>query len=401
MKKRCSEPLISIVVPIYNVQKYVSKCIDSIIGQTYHNLEIILVDDGSTDSSPQICDEYSKRDNRIKVIHKINEGLVSARKAGVLAAIGDYIAYVDGDDWIEQNMYEQLVYKINDADMVICGVKRDYGKYVSCEMNKVKDRSYEGKELIETVFKRMMYTGDFFERGIQPHVYNVLFTADLLKRNQLQISNEIRVGEDAACLYPTLLEAEKICVTSECFYHYQMRDNSIMGVNDETELERYKILYSYLRMRFSAKEELKENLFYQLDHFMLFMLMLKEIGLLQDGSDLFPYKGLSLNDKIVVYGAGRFGCEIVAYLKKRNEYSVVLWIDRNARGNVKEVEEIWKVSFDYILIAVLMKEMADEIVDYIIKLGIPKEKIKTIDMEQIGKGKEKIKKLLKYNDLQL
>ena len=180
-----------------------------------------------------------------------------------------------------------------------------------------------------------------------------------------------------------------------------MRDNSIMGVNDETELERYKILYSYLRMRFSAKEELKENLFYQLDHFMLFMLMLKEIGLLQDGSDLFPYKGLSLNDKIVVYGAGRFGCEIVAYLKKRNEYSVVLWIDRNARGNVKEVEEIWKVSFDYILIAVLMKEMADEIVDYIIKLGIPKEKIKTIDMEQIGKGKEKIKKLLKYNDLQL
>lgn len=395
MKMQCSEPLISIVVPIYNVQKYVRKCIDSIIGQTYHNLEIILVDDGSTDSSSQICDEYSKRDSRIKVIHKINGGLVSARKVGVQIAMGDYIAYVDGDDWIEQNMYEQLVYKINDADMVICGVERDYGKHVSYEVNKVKDRLYEGKDLVEKVFKRMMYTGRFFERGIQPHVYNVLFTADLLKHNQLQISDEIRVGEDAACLYPALLETEKICVTSECFYHYQMRDNSIMGVNDKTELERYKILYSYLRMRFSEKEQLKENLLCQLDYFMLFMLMLKEIGLLQGGSDLFPYKGVSPNDKIVIYGAGRFGCEIVDYLKDRDEYSVVLWVDRNTRGNVKEVEEIRKVSFDFILIAVLMKEMADEIADYIIKLGIPKEKIKTIDMEQIGKGKEKIEKLLR------
>lgn len=395
MKKQCSDPLISIVVPIYNVEKYVENCIDSIIKQTYLNLEIILVDDGSTDSSPQICDEYSKSDSRIKVIHKVNGGLVSARKAGVRAATGDYIAYVDGDDWIEPNMYEQLFHKINGADVIICGVERDYGNHISYEINKVKDGLYEGAELVDTIYKKMMYTGVFFERGIQPHVYNILFRADLLRHNQLQVSDEIRVGEDAACLYPALLEAKKICLISECFYHYQMRDTSIMGVKDKTELDRYKILYDYLRRRFSEKKELKENLIDQLNYYMLFMLMLKEIGTLQDGTELFPYKGVSPNDKIVIYGAGRFGCEIVGYLKDQGEYSVVLWVDRNARENVKEVQEIKGVSFDFILIAVLMKEMADEIANSIIKLGIPEEKIKTVDMEQIEKGKAKIETLLK------
>lgn len=395
MKKQCSDPLISIVVPIYNVEKYVENCIDSIIEQTYPNLEIILVDDGSTDSSPQICDEYSKSDSRIKVIHKVNGGLVSARKAGVRAATGDYIAYVDGDDWIEPNMYEQLFHKINGADVIICGVERDYGNHISYEINKVKDGLYEGAELVDTIYKKMMYTGVFFERGIQPHVYNVLFRADLLRHNQLQVSDEIRVGEDAACLYPVLLEARKICMTSECLYHYQMRDNSIMGVKDKTELERYKILYDYLRRIFSEKKELKENLIDQLNYYMLFMLMLKEIGILQDGKELFPYKGVSRNDKIAIYGAGRFGCEIVGYLKAQGEYSVVSWVDRNARENVKEVQKIRGVSFDFILIAVLMKEMADEIADNLIKLGIPEAKIKTIDMEQIKKGKAKIETLLK------
>lgn len=398
MKKQYSNPLISIVVPIYNVEKYVEKCIDSISRQTYDNLEIILVDDGSTDTSPQICDEYAKKDSRIKVIHKINEGLVSARKAGVQVAVGDYIAYVDGDDWIEQNMYEQLVYKINDVDVVICGVERDYGKHVSYEINKVKDGIYEGEELIEKIYKKMIYTGVFFERGIQPHVCNALFRADLVKHNQLQISNEIRVGEDAACLYPTLLEAGKICVTSECFYHYQMRDNSIMGVNDKTELERYKILYSYLRKRFSEKEEFKENLIYQLDYLMVFMLMLKEIGTLQDGSGLFPYTGLSLNDKIIIYGAGRFGCELKRYLCEKEQSQLVLWVDKNVRENVRNVMEIKTAVFDYIVIAVLIKEIADEIEESIIKIGIPNEKIKKIDMLQIERQRQKISDILSFNN---
>ena len=98
---------ISIIVPVYNVENYIHRCLDSLMDQTYKNLEIILVDDGSTDSSGIICDEYSKKDRRIQVIHKKNGGLVSARKAGILLATGEYSTYVDSDDWIEDSAYEK------------------------------------------------------------------------------------------------------------------------------------------------------------------------------------------------------------------------------------------------------------------------------------------------------
>ena len=116
---------ISVIVPIYKTEQFLSKCIDSIINQTYKNLEIILVDDGSPDNCPKICDEYAKRDNRIKVIHKENGGLSSARNAGIEIATGDFSAFVDSDDWIDSDMYESLV-KLSDeynADIAECGYR--------------------------------------------------------------------------------------------------------------------------------------------------------------------------------------------------------------------------------------------------------------------------------------
>lgn len=101
--------MISVIVPIYNIQEYLPQCIDSIINQTYTELEIILVDDGSTDSGGSICDEYALNDSRVKVIHKKNGGLVSARKAGIRAAHGEYITFVDGDDWIERDTYQKYL----------------------------------------------------------------------------------------------------------------------------------------------------------------------------------------------------------------------------------------------------------------------------------------------------
>ena len=113
---------ISVIVPVYNVEKYLEKCIDSILSQTFKNFEIILVDDGSTDSCGIICDEYERLDNRVKVIHKINGGLSSARNSGLEIASGEYVAFVDSDDWIDKNMYQELYNeaKKNNADIVQC-----------------------------------------------------------------------------------------------------------------------------------------------------------------------------------------------------------------------------------------------------------------------------------------
>ena len=117
--------MISVIVPIYNVEKYVNKCVGSIVNQTYTNLEIILVDDGSPDRCPEICDEWAKKDSRIKVIHKKNGGLSDARNAGMKIASGDYIAFVDSDDWIAPEMYERLLMAIknDNSDIAACAVK--------------------------------------------------------------------------------------------------------------------------------------------------------------------------------------------------------------------------------------------------------------------------------------
>ena len=118
------QPALSVIVPVYNVEKYLDRCIRSIAGQTYTNLEIILVDDGSTDHCGEICDEWSRKDTRIQVFYKKNGGLVSARKAGLKTASGQYIAYVDSDDWIEENMYERMMELMlcNHSDIVTSGL---------------------------------------------------------------------------------------------------------------------------------------------------------------------------------------------------------------------------------------------------------------------------------------
>ena len=154
MSELCGEAKISVIVPVYNIENYVRRSVESIIGQTYNNLEIILVDDGSTDNSGKLCDGYEHSDKRIKVIHKKNGGLVSARKAGIAEATGAYAAYVDGDDWIEENMYVELAKKIKNADVVVTGVTRDYIKSSVCEINKMPEGIYERDTLSDILRER-------------------------------------------------------------------------------------------------------------------------------------------------------------------------------------------------------------------------------------------------------
>ena len=168
--------LLSVIVPIYNVESYLPRCLKSIINQTYRNLEIICVDDGSTDNSGVIAEEYAKRDKRIKVIHKENGGLVSARKAGVLNASGEYLTYVDSDDWIEQTMYEDLLFlaKKEDADIVTSGDIRDYGTYNVEEPEYVQPGVYRDEKILK-LKSEMISTKFFFRKNISTHVVDKIF----------------------------------------------------------------------------------------------------------------------------------------------------------------------------------------------------------------------------------
>lgn len=210
-------PKVSVIVPVYNVEKYLSKCIDSIINQTLSNIEIILVNDGSTDNSGKIIDEYAKKDSRIKVIHKKNGGQGSARNAGLDIAKGEYIGFVDSDDWIDSNMYEKLYInaKEKSLDISICGRK------IWSESNVLKCKIDVKNEFIYNLQKILLeYIVDYLLYPYTVSTCNKIYKSKILKVNDIKFDNVENVGsEDALFNIDVLLNVDKIASTSSTYYN--------------------------------------------------------------------------------------------------------------------------------------------------------------------------------------
>ena len=213
--------LVSIIIPIYNISQYLHRCIDSVCNQTYRNLQIILVDDGSTDESAKICDQYANMDDRIQIIHKPNGGLVSARKSGLRAATGKYVGYVDGDDWIEQDMYERMVREMEtlSVDMVETDAYMDMGDESVFMSNRLTYGIYN----TDAVIPQMLCDEEFNICPLKAYVWSKLFRKDLLENVQYLVDDTISFGEDVAVTYPYILQCSKISVIDYAGYHYVQR----------------------------------------------------------------------------------------------------------------------------------------------------------------------------------
>lgn len=327
--------MISIIVPVYNVDKYLIQCVDSICGQTYADLEIILVDDGSTDSSGRICDEYALKDTRIKVIHKENGGLVSARKAGVRAATGQYVGSVDGDDWIEPDMYEKLYrsMKAYNVDAVMCGRFDDTGSVSKRVYHGVGEGRYDKERLIAEVYPQMIVGEVFFDWNIFPGIWDKLFKKEKIIPYQMDVDDRIAMGEDAACIYPALLNVDSIYVMHECLYHYRQTTSSMVkSIRDhKDESVRFRLLYNTVSKSFE-KDKGIYDLREQWLKYMLFLMLPRADDLYCgfDGLDyLFPFGGIKKGSRIALYGAGTYGQRLYNYLEKTNFCHVVLWLDKN------------------------------------------------------------------------
>ncbi|AGK95887.1 glycosyltransferase family 2 protein [Clostridium pasteurianum] len=214
---------ISIIVPIYNVEKYLEKCLDSILGQAFKDFELILVDDGSPDNCGSICDRYLKLDSRIKVIHKENGGLSSARNAGLDIAVGEYIGFVDSDDWVDANMYTRLysIAKETDADIVQCRFKKSYDE----KINNIKTNTNKF-ELIDK-FKALNNLIAYGEMHVQMVVaWNKLYRKSLF--NEIRFPNG-KIHEDEFTTYKLLYKSNKVALTENELYYYRQTSNSIMN----------------------------------------------------------------------------------------------------------------------------------------------------------------------------
>lgn len=211
--------LISVIVPIYKVEAYLPKCVDSLLNQTYRNLEIVLVDDGSPDGCGAICDDYAAKDSRIRVIHKQNGGLSSARNAGIDMAKGDYIAFVDSDDWLEPDAYESMLDAAlrHDAPMVCAGRYDVDGSTGEREVGLCpeKEETITGKELVGRIF-----LWDHLDSA----AWDKLYTRDLFREIRYPLG---KIVEDVPTTYRIALKAGKVVMLNKPVYNYLHRPNSI------------------------------------------------------------------------------------------------------------------------------------------------------------------------------
>lgn len=223
--------LVSVVVPVYNVYKYLSECINSILAQTYTNIEIILVDDGSTDGCGTLCDEYDKQHTNIRVIHRENSGLGIARNTGIDNAAGKYIAFVDGDDHIGDRHIEKLITCIDEYDGDACygGYRRQFEKDCLVIENPLKDRVYQGYDIISQFLPHMFGRLNYAVRNdIQMSVCMGLYSLELIRKHDIRFHSERElISEDLIFNIDFLEKASKICVTDSCEYYYRYNGGSI------------------------------------------------------------------------------------------------------------------------------------------------------------------------------
>lgn len=377
---------VSIIVPVYNAGKYLEKCVNSILGQTYQETEIILVNDGSSDMSGKICDEYSGRDKRVVTIHKTNGGSSNARKAGLKTAKGKYIGFVDADDWIETDYIEKMVKAQQDtgADIIVSNHFHDIG----ADSKKVCGNFPIGLYTKEFLLPTLLYSGQFFEYGLQPHMVTKLFRKEILLKTQMCVDGRIVIGEDAAVVYPSVLEADRIYISDICGYHYVQRPGSMTKKETHDETEMYDLLFAHLENAFK-KADVWNIMAPQVEQYKKYLLFMRRMQCFDDRV-LLPYGGINRKSRVVIYGAGVLGQKMYRYLSAVDGMEIVLWVDKNYMTyrengmNVKHPENILSlIDYDYILIANTVRRTADSIRQYLDNMGIMKEKIRWFSEEFI------------------
>lgn len=368
---------ISVIVPVYNAEVYLEKCIQSIISQTYENLEIILVNDGSRDGSGEICKKYAAKDDRIIFIEQGNEGPVQARKSGITYATGKFIGFVDADDYIDIDMYEKLFSIISSKEIDIV-----HSGWMEESVNKVPEEFKIEGDVCWNMEQYILNPKS--EQMMSPSMCTKLYRSDLLKKCYAKMSRHQTLGEDWTLFALCMCEGAKIYSVSETYYHYTLRKNSL---SHKKEKENYKAALGFcdsikqVIQNYGLYDELEDqvNRFYN-----------KQIidALRKNIENKFSVQRFLLSDikryvgkNIVIYGAGEVGIDYYAQLSRYSECKIVAWVDQQDdkyhydQYKVEKVEAIRDKEYDYIIIANNDKSVADNIKEKLFLLGVDVNKV--------------------------
>ena len=258
----------SIIVPIYKIEHYLRDCIESVLHQTYPDYELILVDDGSPDACPQICDEYAKKYSKIKVVHKNNGGLVSARKAGLAVAAGDYAVCLDGDDFLHEDCLNKVnAFILNFTPYVVCfcytisSDKQQIPNPIYCPYYGFYSRS----NIEKYIFPILIHTRS--EKRLPPVVWSKVFKMDLYRKYQNKVSSEISMGEDGACSYPLISNCNSMYIMEECLYYYRQIETSMTKVKKPLDWDNYDKVFALYKKEIDIdKYNLRKQLYRAITH---------------------------------------------------------------------------------------------------------------------------------------
>jgi len=373
---------VSIIVPIYNTEKYLAKCIESICNQTFRELQIILVDDGSTDSSGSICDTYAALDERITVIHNYNQGVVQARKAGLAVAKNELIAFIDSDDYMDESaiqyMYERMI--DSDSDIVVCGYIMNKENSSQMVKNIMKPGVYD-KSMLESMYSKLIFDDSYMQPSIIQSMCGKLFKKKILLETSEDIDERITLGEDASFVFPYLLACESICISDQCYYHYQIRNGSMCTKKDLLVFERIEAFQQYLINKFS-RYPVKYMLNLQVKKYIVHLLEMairNTYGICYSKQYVFDSKFINniKGKNVIVYGAGEVGKDCVETLLRQGV--TPRWVDKNKNGEKSldiliESTDIINEDVDVIVVAVLRQSLYESIKNELTKF-VDKEKV--------------------------
>ncbi len=246
-------PKVSIIVPVYKVEQYLKRCVDSLVNQTLQDIEIILVDDGSPDNCPQMCDEFAQLDSRIKVVHKQNGGAASARNMGLDIANGNYIAFVDSDDYIDKTMYESMLNIAcdNNCDFVMCDCIKEYPDKNVIYTHNIRAGFYDKKQLINEHYPHLLIMENVeYPATISNWLF--LFKRKLIEDKSIRYDTGIKYSEDLLFGAKLLYKSESFYyMKGEAFYHYCMNPTSVTHVFDSKKWDNYLRLYNLTKSYFT------------------------------------------------------------------------------------------------------------------------------------------------------
>ena len=373
------EPMVSVIVPVYNADKYLQRCVDSIIKQSYKQLDIVFVDDGSTDNSCPILMHYGKEDSRIRIKKNLHTGVVIARQTGLDMSVGEYVTFVDADDWLDSNMVEEMVEMAlyNDAEIVST---RHY----------INDLSTQDKWVFpaEGLYRKGNNFADLYEhffetsnKGFIAGLWGRLYKRNILVKYHKRVDPHIKYAEDALCTYPLLFNSDSIYVTNKCYYHYFQNPHSVSRSTNPNYYAEVNILITKL-----YSEMVDHPDFYKIESqliaYVCDLLMRgikfvfgKPIGKVY----LFPQKLVKKQDRIILYGAGNVGQSYYKDLTQNGYCTLVEWVDSYSENYpylpISGCKQILNCEYEKIIIAVKSFDVAEEIKRQLMGMGIEKHKI--------------------------